>query len=555
VLPKVTDHFTHGDGQFLVMQFIAGQDLAELLALREQPFAEEKVLGWADDLLDALEELHSCDPPIVHRDIKPSNLKVTPKGRVLLLDFGLAKGTTGQMSSAEVDSRGKSIYGYTPHYAPLEQIRGAGTDPRSDLYSLGATLWTLLTNQTPPDALWRIGEKEEGNSDPLLLAHEINPKVSLGVSNVLNQAMSLNRKERPANAAELRSQLLRAGVVVAENATLTKASHSLKPTVTPGNVPPLAPTVKAPGPISATYPVSEPQIATIGVASPSARATQPGSSQAVTLEHPAKSRLRPLIGILFVLVVLGASAALASYFFFVKPLLENRGAGVANSRQPQPPPQAQQTAVVDEHSYNVNTKSKSRTDQAAVYVPPAGAVQFVNSRDNLDGNLAEHYVDFSFYYPRSWRKDPNAGIAGATNFARVERSLPPDFTQENFAVGWYSSAGSAEGDRAAFPSLAANLSAQFARGFQEYKKVSEGPTKAGEYDGYEFRFESVSRNTEHGDIKIWGRVVFLPPTDGGKNGVTLLMLATSLAPELRTVDDVGVKGELPMMLESFRFGK
>jgi hypothetical protein len=189
------------------------------------------------------------------------------------------------------------------------------------------------------------------------------------------------------------------------------------------------------------------------------------------------------------------------------------------------------------------------------YSPPADAVQFVNSKGKLDGKLAEHYVDFSFYYPQNWQKDPKAGVAGAVNFAKVERRLPPDFTQENFAVGWYSSAGSTDGDRAAFPGLAANLSSQFARGFQEYKKVSEGPTKAGEYDGYEFRFESISRNTEHGDIKIWGRVIFLPPTDGGKNGVTLLMLATSLAPELKTVNDVGVKGELPMMLESFRFGK
>ena len=146
-------------------------------------------------------------------------------------------------------------------------------------------------------------------------------------------------------------------------------------------------------------------------------------------------------------------------------------------------------------------------------------------------------------------------MAGASNFAKVERRLPPDFTQENFAVGWYASAGSADGDRAAFPGLAANLSSQFAKGFSEYKKVSEGPAKAGEYEGYEFRFQSISRNTEHGDIKIWGRVIFLPPVNGGNSGVTLLMLATSLAPELKSVDDVGVKGDLPMMLQSFRFGK
>src|SRR5262249_398323 len=103
--------------------------------------------------------------------------------------------------------------------------------------------------------------------------------------------------------------------------------------------------------------------------------------------------------------------------------------------------------------------------------------------------------------------------------------------------------------------LVEQQSAQFAKEYPEYRKTSEGPTKAGTYDGYEFRFQGVYRNTDQGDVKIWGRVIFVPPVDGSKNGVTLLMLASSLAPEVKSVNDVGVKGELPMMIESFRFGK
>lgn len=281
---------------------------------------------------------------------------------------------------------------------------------------------------------------------------------------------------------------------------------------------------------------------------PPAAAPRPAAGAAATVTPQKKSKLPLILGLLVVLLFLGAGGAAAAYFFVVKPMLEKRN-DVTNDRPPvEPSPQV------------ANTPSESPqpgADKKEVppYNPPADAVQFVNSKERLDGKLAEHYVDFSFYYPQRWVKDPKAGVAGASNFAKVERRLPPDFTQENFAVGWYSSAGSEEGDRAAFPGLAANLSAQFAKGFTEYKKVSEGATKAGPYDGYEFRFESVSRNTERGDIQIWGRVIFLPPTDGGKSGVTLLMLATSLAPELKSVDDVGVKGDLPMMLESFRFGK
>jgi len=255
-----------------------------------------------------------------------------------------------------------------------------------------------------------------------------------------------------------------------------------------------------------------------------------------------------VLGILAVLFIFAIVAAGAGYWFVLRPMLAKRAALV---NEPEHPTETPTPGAMPGEA----TPTPKEVAQVRPYSAPADAVQFVNSKDNLDGKLAEHYVDFSFYYPERWQKDPKAGVPGASNFAKVERRLPPDFTQENFAVGWYSSAGSAEGDRATFSTLVENLSNQFASNFTEYRKVSEGPTKVGSYDGYEFRFESASRNTAKGDINIWGRVIFLPPVDGGKDGVTLLMLTTSLATELKSVKDVGVKGELPMLLESFRFGK
>lgn len=77
----------------------------------------------------------------------------------MLLDFGLAKGAAGEMVGADFGSLRKSIYGYTPNYAPLEQMRGAATDPPSDLYSLAATVWSLLTGKVPPDALSRVAHR------------------------------------------------------------------------------------------------------------------------------------------------------------------------------------------------------------------------------------------------------------------------------------------------------------------------------------------------------------------------------------------------------------
>ena len=190
------------------------------------------------------------------------------------------------------------------------------------------------------------------------------------------------------------------------------------------------------------------------------------------------------------------------------------------------------------------------------FVPPAGTVQFVNSNEKLDGKLAEHYLDFSFYYPEKWTRDPKAGVAGASNFVKVDRTLPPDFTQENFAVGWYTSTGTFAGDMPSFPERAAEFSKSLAKNIPDYKKVSEGPTKVNSMDAYEFRWEGLSAGTERGDLNLWGRVIFLPTgKEGDTTGATLIMFCTNLAGELSSVEDVGVRGQAPVILDSFRFGK
>ena len=203
-LPVVSDHFIEGEGQFLVMQFIPGADLGARLLQQQQAFAPREVLAWADQLLAALEYLHGHQPPIVHRDIKPQNLKVTAQGAIVLLDFGLAKGALSQLSEYSLSQQ--SLYGYTPFYAPLEQMQGSGTDPRSDVYALGATLYCLLTNTAPVDALTRAIVRAKGDPDPLRPANACNPQVSARVAALLQEAMALDRAARP-TATALRQAL------------------------------------------------------------------------------------------------------------------------------------------------------------------------------------------------------------------------------------------------------------------------------------------------------------------------------------------------------------
>jgi len=209
-LPRVSDHFAEGEGQFLVMQFIPGDDLSQMMARKQGPFPPDQVLTWGDQLLDALDYLHTQEPQIIHRDIKPQNLKLTGRGQIILLDFGLAKGQTGGVS---VVTTSASIFGYTPNYAPLEQIQGLGTDARSDIYALSATLYHLMTAVKPPDALTRAAALVNGQADPLTPANEISGSIGPEVASVLARAMSQNRDQRFPTAAAMRAALKGTGEV------------------------------------------------------------------------------------------------------------------------------------------------------------------------------------------------------------------------------------------------------------------------------------------------------------------------------------------------------
>ena len=202
-LPKVSDYFAEGDRDYLVMDYVPGPDLREVLeeARRQGQFLpQEQVLAWADQLCDALEYLHSQQPPILHRDVKPANIKLTPAGTVKLVDFGLVK-----LMAPEDDRTVTILQGRgTVQYTPLEQYGGeAGhTDVRSDIYSLGATLYHLLAAQPPQEAKQRFL-----NPKSLLPLRELNPTVSPRVARAIADAMAMHPDDRPASVAEFRARL------------------------------------------------------------------------------------------------------------------------------------------------------------------------------------------------------------------------------------------------------------------------------------------------------------------------------------------------------------
>jgi serine/threonine protein kinase len=223
--PQVFDFFSEGEGLYLVMELIEGSDLKELLDGRDEPFTIDEVLNWSTQILDALEHLHAQG--VIHRDIKPSNLILTPEGDIRILDFGIAKGATADMTIIQATE--SSIAAASKAYAPLEQVLRAdvhslellsvafaektkeifaqGTDARSDIYALGATLYELLTKSKPVSSSIRALTLWSGQEDKLVPIRQQNENVPPFISDALHKSLAIEREDRFGSSQEMSDAL------------------------------------------------------------------------------------------------------------------------------------------------------------------------------------------------------------------------------------------------------------------------------------------------------------------------------------------------------------
>ena len=184
----------------------------------------------------------------------------------------------------------------------------------------------------------------------------------------------------------------------------------------------------------------------------------------------------------------------------------------------------------------------------APVTPAVELTHYTNTREGRAGNLAEHYVDFGFDYPKSWTLKP--ADPDNVNFVSVEKSVD-EKTWENLNVGYFSTAGSAEGNAEVYPRLVESVQTQFAKQYPTLQKVHEGETKVGAYDAYEGLW-SAQLDVEGKPVTLYIRAILLPTPDATK-GVTLLMMGTSFNPALQKAEDLGTTGELADVVKSFRF--
>jgi serine/threonine protein kinase len=187
-IPAITDRFELANRHYLVMEYVEGRNLEEELAARGEPLPEGLVIDIARQLCDVLAYLHGLAPPIIYRDMKPSNVMIHPKGRVVLVDFGIARLFKAARKGTMIGTLG---------FAPPEQYQGL-VDPRSDIYSLGATLHYVLTGRDP--------EKFPPFSFPPV--HELRPAVSSNLAGAIDAALAYEVNGRPGRVQEFRDMML-----------------------------------------------------------------------------------------------------------------------------------------------------------------------------------------------------------------------------------------------------------------------------------------------------------------------------------------------------------
>ncbi len=503
--------FTNGK-EFLVSEFVDALSIADILSIHGQ-FSEQRTARIIKQIAGALSEAHQ--EGILHRDLRPENLILdTAEGeneQSMLVNFGASNGEPTPQN--------------LPYKAP-EVLEGRTATIASDVFSLAVVAYEMLTGRLPFSGATAKEITRSQNSGYAVLPSEIRPDLSPAVDDVLAKAMSYTSADRFTKARDFGDTLFSALTEVREASVVAEApAKSVKVAAKTASAMPIAATI-----VSAAAETPKPAPGKV-----TAEPAWKNRSPEPPTEETSRAKIFAVAGILALLAVLG----LGWYYLVNRP------------ERVDVPPQADHVADSATIVSNTEMPPLARTIQQ-----PPDTNFYQNSKQNLRGDLLRNFVGFTMFYPKDWKMNgpqPSASATARGKFIDIARLAPDGRMQEQMLVGYYPSKGTFMTDADTFPQLVKETNETLKKILPGYQMVSEGEIKLnGDWRAYEIKFQAGGTSPSGEKLIVWGRRLFIPAARPAvRNGFEITMLATSLGEEIRSVDDVGVKGQLAQVLFSF----
>lgn len=507
---------------FVITEFPEGLTLREAMQISGQ-FSAGRAARVIRQIAQALTEAHNNR--LTHRNLKPENVVLKNDGtieQVKVLNFGVV--------GEEADTSGSLAY-----VAP-ERLIGQLSHAEGDIFALGVIAYEMLTGRKP-----FAGTMEDELLDAEELGLAVKPTnlrldLSPTVDAVLERALAFSRAERFHHAREFGESLFNAlteSSVYKPTGKLTAPAELTAKTTDEPFVQNIT-LYEAPAVAQETQPEAE------TIKKVEFERISPTAKTIVSGEKSSFNKTNWMIAAAFIIAAIGLAAA----FLYNRNLPER-----AESEQPYIfKPTASKTDLPDALIPGEQTNAEPL--QTAT-IPP-NFVRFENSKTNLNGKLAENYVPFSLAYPQNWELNESAGKRGASNFLDISNRISNGLPLEQLLVSWYESKGTFAADRAAFPNLVKKLTAAYAKEIPAFRKIGEGETTLNGRAAYEVEFTGKVKDAQGKNVEIYGRTIFVPTgKEDAKSGLLLTMLATNLSLVISNPDDVGEKGELKEILNTF----
>ncbi len=517
---------------FVITEYVKGESVKSRLE-RKGKFDPLRTVRIIRQASYALSEVHQSG--ILHRNLKPENiiLSVSEIGaeQIKLINFGASKLKLNE----------KNLL-----YKSPEQVEGKLANFASDEFSLAVIAYQMLTDRLPFNAD-KIGSLLKEQREGLIIkTATLNDKVPPLVDEILTKALSFNPADRYPKVRDFGDALFNAVTVKlspAESSEFVEES----PIPTP-DAPLVSKNVKS---VMLTPVVQEtPEVEKIAEAdSGKIKATENLAWEKRSTEMPVQNS-----GSRTAFAALGLAILVAGLFgiwyYFVKQ---------QNAVQPVAPTPVQSVEPINQTGNNstvstVNNPAPTPEDIESLPMPrtvsqPPDTNYFQNSKDSLSSEAAKNYLGFSLYYPQSWKLKE-----AKNNFLDVSKTGENNLPVEQMLVSFYDSKGTFKADRELFPKLLEKSNNDLKKALGNYQIISQGETNIqnGRWQAFEVKFESLGTAPNGEKITLWGRRLWIPAQMTGlKNGYVITMLATSLSKDVKSVEDVGVKGELSNILETF----